>query len=412
MERYGWLQNQQSIQILKCMDLANLYILLVGSCFAPPCPCRCDNDWQNQLSLINLSLHFTCLFSIYCACSCQECHKQKFLPIHISLSIDWASFILLFGFLGAWSHKLWAKIEKEILSTQKIIIFVRAFFVHSLWSRLMIRLFFRNRNLLAHLHPHCVRSYIQYSISERVSFYLFDWPATLNTKASPPQRIIDVFTTKLCSSFICIMMAKRLGKDNSSQDWNNYVNIGSSPSLCLPHRSKRLISPTVMTLLSTFIFSTVLVHSFSLHSTSSKRRQFRPISFTSSFNHQQPMNIRLGAITDDSIEEGGSIDNNDFASPTTPDTPTEAIITSGVSDDGLGAYDPSENLPETKRDVPNVGDPQLRVKEKDWSVTSILKELAAIQQQGPQKYCILGTRHCSYLHQQIIELLYVLDCQD
>lgn len=76
--------------------------------------------------------------------------------------------------------------------------------------------------------------------------------------------------------------------------------------------------------------------------------------------------------------------------------------------DGLGEYDPSENLPQTERAVPNVGDPQLRVKEKDWSVTNILKELAAIQQQGPQKYCILGTRHCSYLHQQIIELLYVL----
>eukprot|EP00536_Pseudo-nitzschia_multiseries_P002804 jgi/Psemu1/184371/e_gw1.39.130.1 len=42
---------------------------------------------------------------------------------------------------------------------------------------------------------------------------------------------------------------------------------------------------------------------------------------------------------------------------------------------------------------------------KDRSVTDILKELAAIQQQGPQKYCILGTRHCSYLHQQIIEML-------
>ena len=74
----------------------------------------------------------------------------------------------------------------------------------------------------------------------------------------------------------------------------------------------------------------------------------------------------------------------------------------------MGDYDPSENLPQTERAVPNVGDPQLRVKEKDWSVTNILKELAAIQQQGPQKYCILGTRHCSYLHQQIIELLYVL----
>lgn len=41
----------------------------------------------------------------------------------------------------------------------------------------------------------------------------------------------------------------------------------------------------------------------------------------------------------------------------------------------------------------------------DITASSILKELASIQQQGPQKYCILGTRHCSYLHQQIIELL-------
>lgn len=68
----------------------------------------------------------------------------------------------------------------------------------------------------------------------------------------------------------------------------------------------------------------------------------------------------------------------------------------------LGGYDPSENI--GGKEI-NVGDPQIRLKEKERSVTSILRELAAIQQQGPQKYCILGTRHCSYLHQQIIELL-------
>ena len=33
------------------------------------------------------------------------------------------------------------------------------------------------------------------------------------------------------------------------------------------------------------------------------------------------------------------------------------------------------------------------------------RELREIQGQGPRKVCILGTRHCSYLHQQIIELL-------
>jgi len=74
------------------------------------------------------------------------------------------------------------------------------------------------------------------------------------------------------------------------------------------------------------------------------------------------------------------------------------------SDSDVGGYDPGEAL---RSEELNVGDPQMKVLEKDRSVTRILRELAAIQQQGPQKYCILGTRHCSYLHQQIIELLYV-----
>jgi hypothetical protein len=73
--------------------------------------------------------------------------------------------------------------------------------------------------------------------------------------------------------------------------------------------------------------------------------------------------------------------------------------------DGLGEYDPSEDIRPGRDTL--VGNPQVRLKEKERSVTSILRELAAIQQQGPQKYCILGTRHCSYLHQQIVELLYV-----
>jgi hypothetical protein len=72
-------------------------------------------------------------------------------------------------------------------------------------------------------------------------------------------------------------------------------------------------------------------------------------------------------------------------------------------DKDVGGYDPSEGIA-GEREI-NVGDPQIKLIEKERSVTSILKELAAIQQQGPQKYCILGTRHCSFLHQQIIELL-------
>ena len=75
-------------------------------------------------------------------------------------------------------------------------------------------------------------------------------------------------------------------------------------------------------------------------------------------------------------------------------------------------FDPSEKL-ELRQDKLNVGNPQILVKdESDITVTDILRELAAIRQEGPQKYCILGTRHCSYLHQQIIELLYVgISCE-
>ena len=81
---------------------------------------------------------------------------------------------------------------------------------------------------------------------------------------------------------------------------------------------------------------------------------------------------------------------------------------SNNNNNDVGGYDPSEGITVSERmkEKSNVGNPQqVQTIEKEFSVTSILKELAAIQQQGPQKYCILGTRHCSYLHQQIIELL-------
>jgi hypothetical protein len=170
-----------------------------------------------------------------------------------------------------------------------------------------------------------------------------------------------------------------------------------------------------------------LVRSFSLHPTTSSGKNTlanmqqgqhqvqSSCSITSTIQRQQPLHTKLGAASDDDECIGigigidndrisNDIDNNEILSAASEKT---TIINFGSDDgyDGLGEYDPSENLPKSERGVPNVGDPQLRVKEKDWSVTDIMKELAAINQQGPQKYCILGTRHCSYLHQQIIELL-------
>ncbi|KAF6003250.1 hypothetical protein F1559_001970 [Cyanidiococcus yangmingshanensis] len=44
-------------------------------------------------------------------------------------------------------------------------------------------------------------------------------------------------------------------------------------------------------------------------------------------------------------------------------------------------------------------------REVERSFDTVLQELAAIQSDSPRNIAILGTRHCSYLHQQIIELL-------
>ena len=101
------------------------------------------------------------------------------------------------------------------------------------------------------------------------------------------------------------------------------------------------------------------------------------------------------------------ISNNKFTFSSLSTTSSHRSSNSNNNND-VGGYDPSEGISVSERikEKSNVGNPQqVQTIEKEFSVTSILKELAAIQQQGPQKYCILGTRHCSYLHQQIIELL-------
>lgn len=75
----------------------------------------------------------------------------------------------------------------------------------------------------------------------------------------------------------------------------------------------------------------------------------------------------------------------------------------GGREDQVGGYSAEERLGTKDTRQVMLGEP--RGPEKEYSVSSILQELAAIQRQGPQKYCVLGTRHCSFLHQQIIELL-------
>jgi len=48
---------------------------------------------------------------------------------------------------------------------------------------------------------------------------------------------------------------------------------------------------------------------------------------------------------------------------------------------------------------------EIQDQERDKMFDTILQELSAIQQNAPRKVAILGTRHFSFLHQQIVELL-------
>lgn len=137
-------------------------------------------------------------------------------------------------------------------------------------------------------------------------------------------------------------------------------------------------------------------------------RSVRP-SLRSSFNCHQPRRTKrrldpLLALNAASRDLDASENNLNSSERPRATTATDLLSNKSVRDNPtsmIKGYDPAEGIPESV----NVGDPQVKVQEKERSVTSILRELAAIQQKGPQKYCILGTRHCSYLHQQIIELL-------
>lgn len=83
----------------------------------------------------------------------------------------------------------------------------------------------------------------------------------------------------------------------------------------------------------------------------------------------------------------------------------DRVPTTAASNGGVGGYNPAEKLG-LEREAAIVGDPQVAQPES-MNITMVLTELQAIQSQGPKKYCILGTRHCSFLHQQIVEMLYV-----
>jgi len=73
----------------------------------------------------------------------------------------------------------------------------------------------------------------------------------------------------------------------------------------------------------------------------------------------------------------------------------EARARSGDSgDDDLSSYDPTAS-----------GSSTATLQREDMSIEEILRQLESIQQGNPKKIVILGTRHCTFLHQQIVELL-------
>lgn len=82
----------------------------------------------------------------------------------------------------------------------------------------------------------------------------------------------------------------------------------------------------------------------------------------------------------------------------------QQLTVTEVTTAGVGEYDREGKLG-LEREKANVGDPQTAQLEQPMNITKVLTELQAIQSQGPKKYCILGTRHCSFLHQQVVEML-------
>jgi len=80
--------------------------------------------------------------------------------------------------------------------------------------------------------------------------------------------------------------------------------------------------------------------------------------------------------------------------------PGDALEQQGMQGDGGDPLDKPPAFAGSSR-----GGGTAVLEDSDFSVNTILKQLESIQQGTPKNIVILGTRHCSFLHQQIIELL-------
>ena len=108
----------------------------------------------------------------------------------------------------------------------------------------------------------------------------------------------------------------------------------------------------------------------------------------------------LNASNDDTNINVNAYPHEEEIIDTTTTTAAAAVNAKGGD---VGDFSKEEKLG-LERETAVVGDPQVAQLET-MNITKVLTELQAIQSQGPKKYCILGTRHCSFLHQQIVEML-------
>ena len=127
------------------------------------------------------------------------------------------------------------------------------------------------------------------------------------------------------------------------------------------------------------------------------RRMYQQLHLSRAISlHATPFDERYSCA-----EKGNSGDRLSYSEPTEP--------LPFIARDNVGGYDPVRDKLGLQRQTANVGAPQtIEVDPESTStmnITQVMTELQAIQSQGPKKYCILGTRHCSFLHQQIVEML-------
>jgi hypothetical protein len=208
----------------------------------------------------------------------------------------------------------------------------------------------------------------------RGSFWSYAVPLLVQESYSPANSQQANTENSLCASIVSLSLQTKCSIANSG--WMNYrTRIGSMLLVSLWS--------------SLLLLSLSSVESFSSRGAAFSRQRRRGVHV--------PAQSRMAVVYPSANDDTENTDSDEARSSASSPTNSEKELARE-----LGGYDPYEKFGGRQIDV---GDPQIKVKEASRSVTSILKELAAIQQQGPQKYCILGTRHCSYLHQQIIELL-------